>query len=379
MIDITDKKNCCGCHACAAICAKHCITMQADDEEGFLYPVVDKEVCIDCGLCEKVCPVLNQDEPCKPLKVYVAKNKDEDIRLQSSSGGIFTLLAEKVIGEGGVVFGARFDENWDVVHSWTDSIEGIAAFRGSKYVQSEIGDAYREAKDFLKEGRKVLFSGTPCQIAGLKKYLRKEYENLLTIDVVCHGVPSPKVWREYLRGLNNSQYPISYVNLRSKNRGWSKYSYMIKANDCVLYDDFAYKSPFLQGFSLNLTLRPSCYNCPAKAGRSKADVTLADCWGIQKLENIENDNKGYSSVLLWGDSVSITALLTESIICNLNYDFIIENNPSIVKSPTIPYCRKEFWKLYEKRGIDAVIIIANKLKCNYFFRVYNKIRTLLNL
>ncbi len=378
MITIRDKKDCCGCHACASICAKHCITMQPD-EEGFLYPIVNKDACTDCGLCEKICPVINQREPRKPLKVYAAKNKNEEIRRQSSSGGIFTLLAEKVIEEGGVVFGARFNENWDVVHAWTDTIEGIAAFRGSKYVQSTIGDTYRKAKDFLKQGRKVLFSGTPCQIAGLKKYLRREYDNLLTIDVVCHGVPSPKVWREYLRGINNSQFPISYVNLRSKNRGWSQYSYLIKASDNVLYDDFAYKSPFSQGFSLNLTLRPSCYDCPARSGSSNADITLADCWGIQKLENIKNDDKGYSSVILWRDAMSVSSSLAEFITCELEYDFVIENNPSIVISPVKPYCRKKFWSIYKKRGVEAVTIVANKLKGNYFFRAYNKIRTLLNL
>lgn len=197
MLQLTDKQDCCGCHACASVCARQCITMQ-EDNEGFLYPVVDASTCTDCGLCEKVCPVINQDEPRKPLKVYAAKNRNEEIRRQSSSGGIFTPLAESVIRDGGVVFGAKFDKDWNVVHAWTDTIEGITDFRGSKYVQSTIGDAYREAREFLKQGRKVLFSGTPCQIAGLRKFLRKEYDNLLAVDVVCHGVPSPLVWRKYL-------------------------------------------------------------------------------------------------------------------------------------------------------------------------------------
>ena len=198
MIEIKDKKDCCGCSACVQRCPKQCITLK-EDNEGFLYPIVDKKTCIDCGLCEKVCPILHQGEPQKPLKVYAAKNLNEEIRRQSSSGGIFTLLAEQVIQEGGVVFGARFDENWEVKHDYTETIEGLAVFRGSKYVQSRIEDNYKKAEEFLKQGRKVLFSGTPCQIAGLKRFLRKEYEELLTVDFVCHGVPSPGVWRKYLK------------------------------------------------------------------------------------------------------------------------------------------------------------------------------------
>lgn len=198
MIDILDKKDCCGCSSCVQRCPKQCITLK-EDNEGFLYPIVNKEICISCGLCEKVCPVLSQGEPRKPLKVYAAKNQDEEIRRQSSSGGVFTLLAEQVIREGGVVFGAIFDENWEVKHDFAETIEGLAPFRGSKYVQSRIDDNYKKAERFLNQGRKVLFSGTPCQIAGLKRFLRNEYDNLLTVDFVCHGVPSPGVWRQYLK------------------------------------------------------------------------------------------------------------------------------------------------------------------------------------
>ena len=155
----------------------------SSDEEGFLYPKVDTSVCIDCGLCEKVCPVLHQGLARVPLKVYAARNRNERILQESSSGGVFTLLAEKIILHGGVVFGVKFDEAWNAVHAWADSLEGLAAFRGAKYVQSRVGNAYREAESFLKQGRRVLFSGTPCQIAGLKKFLRKEYDGLLTVDI----------------------------------------------------------------------------------------------------------------------------------------------------------------------------------------------------
>ena len=188
---------CCGCAACEQRCPTSCIVMR-EDEEGFLYPQTDTSKCIDCGLCEKVCPVLNQGEKRKPLHVYAAKNTKTRIRLQSSSGGIFTHIAEQIIQKNGVVFGARFDENWAVEHACTETLEGLAAMRGSKYVQSRIGRTYRQAKEFLESGRPVLFSGTPCQIRGLKLFLAKEYENLLTVDLVCHGVPSPEIWRQYL-------------------------------------------------------------------------------------------------------------------------------------------------------------------------------------
>lgn len=200
MINIIEKKDCCGCSACVSICPKHCITMSLDNE-GFLYPQVDNESCIDCGLCEKVCLVLNQGKECKPFQVYAAKNINEEIRMKSSSGGIFTLLAEQILHEGGVVFGARFNADWEVIHDYTETKEGLAAFRGSKYVQSRLGDSFCQAEHFLRQGRKVMFTGTPCQIAGLKLFLRKTYDNLLTVDFICHGVPSPGVWKKYLEEL----------------------------------------------------------------------------------------------------------------------------------------------------------------------------------
>lgn len=172
MISILDKKKCCGCSACAQRCPKHCIKM-IEDSEGFLYPKVDGDTCIDCGLCERVCPIQNPGEDRVPLAVYAAKSPNEVIRRQSSSGGIFTILAEQIIDEGGVVFGAAFNDKWEVEHSYVENKEQLVKFRGSKYVQSKIGESYKDAKSFLKEGRRVLFSGTPCQIAALKKYLQK--------------------------------------------------------------------------------------------------------------------------------------------------------------------------------------------------------------
>ena len=198
MIEIINKTDCCGCSACEQACPKRCISL-LPDKEGFWYPQVEKSACIDCGLCEKVCPVLNSKPERKPLHVYAAINKNEEIRAKSASGGMFTLIAQRVIDEGGVVFGVKFDEHWNVVFGYTETIEGLEAFRRSKYVQAWVGESYKQAKSFLDTGRKVLFTGVPCQIAALLLFLRKPYDNLLTVDLLCEGVPSPKLWKRYLR------------------------------------------------------------------------------------------------------------------------------------------------------------------------------------
>lgn len=319
MIKIVNKQDCCGCSACVQRCPKHCITLK-EDGEGFLYPHVDSDECIDCGLCEKVCPELHHGERHIPLEVYAAKNKDESIRMQSSSGGIFTLLAEKVIQEGGVVFGAAFDVNWEVMHTYAETMEGLVDFRGSKYMQSRIGTAYQDAEYFLKQGRKVLFSGSPCQIKGLKLFLRKNYDNLIAVDFICHGVPSPKVWREYLKetiarksGKNSVlSYPIpckigiDTVDFRSKSTGWKKFSFALTLSETsvegvkntVLLSSVFSENPFMRAFLADLILRPSCYSCPSKSGRSGSDLTIADYWAIPQVAPEFDDDKGVSLVLV---------------------------------------------------------------------------------
>ena len=177
MLQITDKSKCCGCNACVQRCPKQCIVMH-EDEEGFLYPQVDVTLCIDCGLCEKVCPVINQNMKKDPIVVFAMQHMDKGIRLKSSSGGIFTFIATNIIEEGGIVFGARWNEKLELVHDYTETKEGLSFFCGSKYVQSCIGNIYKDVEYFVKNKRRVLFTGTPCQVAGLKKFLHKEYENL---------------------------------------------------------------------------------------------------------------------------------------------------------------------------------------------------------
>ena len=412
MIDIKEKHNCCGCSACVLVCPKQCISMSADNE-GFLYPQVDGAICIDCGLCDKVCPVINQEEPREPLAVYAAKNNNEEIRLKSSSGGIFTLLAEQIIAEGGVVFGARFNESWEVVHDYTETIEGLEPFRGSKYVQSVIGDNFIKAKQFLKDGRKVLFSGTPCQIAGLKKFLRKEYENLLTVEVVCHGVPSPMVWRDYLDykrakravGKNtvssslNELPVIAGISFRDKTNGWKKFGFKIsyaaskaaensvsKSADNTNYEITPFSEDlFMKGFLKNLYLRPSCYHCAARQGKSGADISIADYWGIQSIHPEIDDDKGTGLILIntkqGANYFNSTANQIDSLTSS--YNKAIMQNPCIVKSVKEPNRRQQFWQNYPISKINCIEVVCDLMTPSpivvFAKRVIGKIKRILGL
>lgn len=408
MIKITKKENCVGCNACVQRCPRQCISM-VNDEQGFFYPKVEVSLCIECGLCEKVCPVINQYEPRDPISTYAAKNNDEEIKLNSSSGGVFYALAKSIIDEGGVVFGVRFDSKWEVVHDYTEKIEGIRAFQTSKYVQSRIGETYLEAERFLKNGRKVLFTGTPCQIAGLKLFLRKEYDNLLTVDVACHGTPSPLVWRQYLEyitrpngTLNNTVSPSNYnhyndihkissISFRDKRIGWEKYGFSIHyaTPKCVKNSDSQstiseqgekntdffqphQENLFMQCFLKDLCLRPSCYECPFKCGKSHSDITLADFWGIQNAYT-ELYKKGYYSLVLQGTS----KVLLDRI--NISKEFVdiniaVSKNPAIIRNVVKPKLYNQFWIEFERHGIIAIQLILNKMRPSIIKRVIRKIK-----
>ena len=358
MINIFDKHNCCGCGACAQRCPKQCISLK-EDEEGFLYPVVDAGICIDCGLCEKVCPVINQNKTKHPLKAYAAINPVEEIRSKSSSGGIFTAIAEKVISEGGVVFGARFDDKWEVEHSYSETREGLDVFRGSKYVQSRIGKTYQQVEEFLENGRKVLFSGTSCQIAGLKHFLQKEYEYLVTVDVVCHGVPSPKLWREYLSTIAPTS-KITHISMKDKAKSWRGYNITINGKEKTFSERASQNKYMLAFYPYNCSLRPSCYQCPAKAGKSESDITLADYWGVEKLIPEMDDNRGTSFVCAnteIGDRL-LQSLSYKSVLAN--YTASVPYNICIERSTKEPAMRASFWSDYQNRGIDALLALKPK-------------------
>ena len=414
MIDIKRKEDCVGCNACVQRCPKHCIAMYSD-EQGFLYPKVNLNECIDCHLCEKVCPVINISERRLPEKTFAAWNRNDNIRAKSSSGGVFFALGKRIIEDGGVVFGAKFNDKWEVIHSSTDNVGGLSAFMGSKYVQSHIGNTYKEAEGFLKCGRKVLFSGTPCQITGLRRYLRKDYgSQLLTIDVVCHGVPSPGIWKAYLNTVKQSPNTekiselqsnssslhnpivIENISFRDKRLGWENYGIAIlyaslkdgsniesrplNNNKLVkteeLFERYA-DNPFMQGFLKDLFLRPSCYKCPTKCGRSHSDITIADFWGIRKYHPEIYSTKGVSLLLVnsqFGAEFIDTIDIEHHIV---SYSEAIDGNPAIEKSATKPKIADSFWNEYRKEGFFAVTSILNKMKPTFFQKIKYRLKTVI--
>ena len=415
MINITNKYSCCGCSACGQVCPRKCIRFN-EDEQGFLYPKVDKSLCIDCGLCERVCPVLNQGEHRKPIAVYAAMNPNQAIRLKSSSGGIFTMLAEHVLQEGGIVIGARFDDNCEVVHDIANNIDEVAAFRGSKYLQSRIGDNYKKALAFLKMGRMVLFSGTPCQIAGLRRFLRKDYDKLLTVDVVCHGTPSPKVWRSYLNervlrpkgvaGKNTVLLSLKAlsaqadISFRDKTSGWKKYGFVVRKKSAPKADKNSVLSPviakhnessiineamtenlFMQLFLNDLCLRPACYRCPAKDGQCGSDITLADYWGIELLHPEWDDDKGTSLVLVHTEKGMTAFSNIDAKIVATSYEEALASNPAIEHSANEHKWVDRFWKMYHRTGLkgaDKLLVRMRKptiyTRCRTFAsRLYHRI------
>ncbi|MBP5422840.1 MAG: Coenzyme F420 hydrogenase/dehydrogenase, beta subunit C-terminal domain [Paludibacteraceae bacterium] len=358
MITIKDKHNCCGCSACAQKCPKQCISMQ-EDEEGFLYPKVDLEECVDCRLCERVCPVI---EPLKiqngndNIKAFAAINNNEAIRLESSSGGVFTAIAEKIIKDGGKVFGAKFSEDFkSVIHSWTDNLEGLIDFRGSKYLQSSINDNYKDCELFLKSGEKVLFSGTPCQIQGLKKYLGKDYDNLITIDFICHGVPSPLLWKKYVEYQeHNFKSNVIKASFRNKNHGWKNFSMSLVFKDKSEYCATLDKDPYMQMFLKDTCLRESCYNCPSKGIKRVSDITIADFWGIQYEYPEFDDNEGTSFVII--HNLKLIHLLSDDcIIKEIDLEKGAKHNSAIEKSCTKHKVRLSFFKDLNRLPFNKMI------------------------
>ena len=357
MIKITNKQNCCGCSACAQRCPKQCISMQADSE-GFLYPKVDTEVCINCHLCEKVCPVINPSESRTPLGVYAAKNANDKVRMASSSGGIFTCLAQRVLAEGGVVFGARWDDNWNVVHDYTESVNELPQFRSSKYLQSVIGDNYLKAERFLKAGRKVMFTGTPCQIAGLRHFLRKDYDNLLAVEVICHSVPSAGVWQQYLHEklstLGWHKSDISRITFRSKTTGWKSYSFLIENHQGQTFTELGGENTFMRGFLADLYTRPSCSACPAKQLKSGSDITLGDFWGIGTLNPALDDDKGLSAIMV-NTAKGKDALYNIGVeLHSVSYEAVTQRNPALVTPVAVQPKRTIFFQ-QDGRTIEAKV------------------------
>lgn len=372
MISIEEKSRCSGCHACANACSKNCIQMTSDDE-GFWYPQVDKEKCIDCGLCEKVCPIMHKWEPNENSKTtaMAAINLNDEIRLKSSSGGIFTLIAEEIINQGGVVFGACFADDFKSVHHiCVDNIDDLEKLRGSKYVQSKIGDTYKLAKDFLDCGRKVLFTGTPCQIGGLYSYLRKPYDSLFTQDIICHGVPSPMVWEKYVEERERiSSSKTQRIFFRHKSSGWKSYSVLFEFSNNTEYIKNFHEDSFMKAFLSNICLRQSCYNCTFKSIKRQSDITLADFWGIQNVLPEMDDDKGTSIVLIHSSKGKklmneLSDKITNSVV---DYEVVERYNSSAIRSSHFNNKRSSF--LEEIQIGDYENIVDKYTKLNAYRRM----------
>ena len=358
MENIIEKKKCSGCHACYSICPKKCITMY-EDEEGFWYPQIDKTHCIDCGVCRGICPALKEFHPNPVGKAYACINKDENIRMKSSSGGVFTLVARAIIEQGGVVFGAAFDDDFSVCHIGIENEADLEKLRGSKYVQSKVSDAYTEVKKSLEAGRTVLFTGTPCQIGGLKAYLGKEYNNLVTQDIICHGVPSPIVWKKYVKYREKkASSKVEKVFFRNKSTGWKTFSVEFKFENGKRYQRLFREDAFMRGFLSNLCLRPSCYNCHFKSRERESDITLADFWGIEKECAAMYDNKGTSLVLVNSEKGKklFDKIGDELIFKEVEINPALEHNSAAYKSVSRPRKREKFMKKVNTKNFERVVI-----------------------
>ncbi|MFA5338279.1 MAG: Coenzyme F420 hydrogenase/dehydrogenase, beta subunit C-terminal domain [Candidatus Omnitrophota bacterium] len=300
MVKLAEKEKCTGCSSCYNICPVNAITM-VEDEEGFLRPQINKD-CTNCGLCSNVCPEISGFKPerSKNPIVYAAWSLDKSVRMKSSSGGIFSILAEYALERGGVVFGAVFDENLKVKHAPALKVDDLSRFRGSKYVQSEINDSFRQIKKHLDGNKKVLFSGTPCQAAGLLSFLGKDYDNLIVCDVICHGVASPKVFEGYLKYLHSTiGAKVTAISFREKCFGWNNPSVKLIFENNRERVTPHNKDEFFMGFLNNMYLRPSCGICRYATIPRIGDVTIGDFWRIGEDRKFEYDTfNGVSAVLI---------------------------------------------------------------------------------
>lgn len=359
-------KNCSSCGACANVCAHGAISMQLD-KEGFYRPVVDPSKCVKCGLCEKICPweneVFNPNGSSKDPKTVAAYAQNEDIRLKSSSGGIFTVLAEKILDDGGVVIGVAQLSSTRFGHIAVDNKNDLAKLRGSKYVQADVGTIYREVRTLLKNGKKVLFSGTPCQVAGLYSILgRKKIDNLWTIDIVCHGTPSVKVFEKYIRELEcNTSAVILSSNFRDKREGWRNYSLksQLKSDSGkeIIYSKNLKEDFFLQIFLRNICLNKSCADCHYGKLPRVADISLGDYWNITDVHPKMDDNKGTSVVLLnTNHGEKLFSFVSNQInCCESSIENAIAGNPCIVRSSKENLRRPDFFVDLDKLSMEKLV------------------------
>lgn len=339
MIRITDKSECCGCTACVSVCPVQCIVMRRDRKEGFDYPAANPDICIGCGKCEAVCPVLNPCEGGRPLETYAARSGE--YLSGSASGGVFPLLAEDCVSRGGVVYGAAWDEDMKVCHFPASTMEEVEKLRGPKYVQSELYSTFDDIREELEDGREVLFSGTPCQVAGLRSFLGKNYKGFITVDFACHGVPGPGLLEIYLKALEKKNgKPVKSMMFRDKSRSWYHYDIAVNGQRIPYMKD-----PYMALFVQDMTLRPSCYSCSMRGGGSGSDITLADLWNAADAAKEMNDDRGVSAVSVntVSGSLALDRVRTRLEMKRISHEESVRNNGGFAGETAVPEEREEFF------------------------------------
>lgn len=376
MKEITETKRCTGCTTCANVCPKKAIKM-IENKEGFLYPTIDKEKCVNCGLCKKKCPINSLNENKSTNKCYVGYDKNTDRILdKASSGNIFELLANYILREKGIVIGAAFNENNELKHIVINNVKDLKKLKGSKYLQSDLNDIISYLKN-ISSDKMILFAGTPCQVAAVKNVIKKD--NLFCVDIICHGVPSPKLFKKYIVELENkvNDKVIDY-NFRSKVTGWDSYSNTIEFKNKTK-SMFRFNNPYMKLFLSNVCLRESCYNCKFKLGNKYSDITLGDFWGIKNYyKDMYNNNKGVSAIII---NTSKGEKLFNEIVDEINYrecdiKEIVIGNTSLTNSCQRPESRNVF---FEEMNRSSIKKLEKKygLKISYKQKVKNILKLII--
>lgn len=385
MPNLAKRSICTGCTACANICPKHCIEIKID-ENGFVYPeLVHPTDCVECGLCEQVCPVLEDNAKNVGIPVaYAAMTHDDTLRMESSSGGVFSEVAKRILSQEGAVYGASYDEEFQVKHICVENLEDLWKLRGAKYAESKLGDTYNEILIRLKQGQTVLFSGTPCQVAGLKSFLRTDYENLFCVDFICHGVPSPMAWGEYVKYRaqkdTNGEMPVT-INLRSKSTGWSRYQYsnLFQYENGKEYSSRSSENLFMNLFVGDYISRLSCENCKFKGYSRVSDITLGDFWGIWDIDQEMDDDKGTSVILVQSEKgVQLWNSIKERMKWKaVTLEQASLQNPSMLTPSKAKECRDEVLEMIRRGEIEACEKLFEKREPTFLQRVKGKVKRIL--
>ena len=354
--NVEKVEKCYGCFACFNICPAKCISMETNTR-GFLIPKIDYDKCINCGVCVKICPRLKKynDKIFNKPKAYIIKSKSKEIRKLSSSGGFFSILAEYFIKNKGVIYGCIVDENMKIKHTRTE--KDYSKMRGSKYVQSDLENCFSEIKKDLLNDRLVLFTGTPCQCAGLKSYLRKEYDNLYVVDFICHGPQSPLIWTEYIKYMTSINGKIKNYHFRTKIHGWHSHTEVLEYESGKKEYDTLNSNINQELFHLGLSLRDACYDCQFTTLSRLGDITMGDAWGLEKINPQFDDNLGTSLILINNKKAEKIFEEIKNLISYLEQDIndYIIYNPRLKCSRPNSNKREEFWKIYDKKGFKGII------------------------